>query len=914
MLRSFMKCWRQVKLSVKSICLIEFFFFAYVNGFACSGNDFCKDYLNVATNNNNNKTNRGFFAIKKDSLRISRGEEEFFLSGNIVFQNPLPNNITYTFELYILENNSLRIRIKDNDINRTIGSNETRKQLFNPNGFEYLKEKQIKTRINDKYVQINYGENEMYSYLISYSPFRIDGYYRKNLTINVNWNNHMIYNNANSSLNNKFESVGMDFQFNKINNVYGIPEHLDQFNLQDTNSNKDPYHLYNTDMFNIFDKPKNPMYGSVPFLMGVLKNYSLGVFWINSAETIVNIDKKSNKTVVHFLSETGEIDFIMFMADKPSDINKDFGSVIGYTLLPPLFSLGYHLSRWNYNNEFDFNDVDSLMDHHYIPYDAFWLDIEYTIDRNFFSWNKELFPDPKRLLFKLNRLKRNLIIILDPQFEIKSNITDFLIYNDLYVKKRDNEMFVGECWAGKCIWPDVFNPQFQKFYNHLFSHYYLSELMCKNLTNLHFWNDMNEPSIFNVVDSTFYKDNQFYNGIFDKSVHNLYGMLFHKATYDASLLILKGKIRPFVLSRSFFVGSQRIGPSWLGDNKSDWFLLRISIPMLLSLNVANMPFSGADVGGFIGDPSVELLIRWYQTAIWYPFFRVHLIDYAKRREIWLFPNESFIIMRDAIRLRYLLLSVLYSLFYESSITALPIIKPLFYESQEDEKVYSIDDQFFWGNSGLMIKPIMENSATHVDVYFPDTQIYYYFDNGKILSTKEDVKTVKYLSPSFHQLKNILLYDIPIYLKGGHSIFVKEKYRRSSKLMFYDPFSLIVALDNNLESKGQNYLDDGESFEFKNHNQYLISKIIYKNNYLNYYVEIKNSSFIQKIQNIKIHKIVLLSPHSFSDDVLVISHQSNTKKSLDYSVFGNKIIIYNLNFDINRNYTIMLSKKKNHDEL
>ena len=59
------------------------------------------------------------------------------------------------------------------------------------------------------------------------------------------------------------------------------------------------------------------------------------------------------------------------------------------------------------------------------------------------------------------------------------------------------------------------------------------------------------------------------------------------------------------------------GPIWTGDNHASWEHLKMSIPMLLSLNVAGYPFVGADVGGFFGNPSTELLVRWYQVSYIY---------------------------------------------------------------------------------------------------------------------------------------------------------------------------------------------------------------------------------------------------------------------------------------------------------
>lgn len=66
----------------------------------------------------------------------------------------------------------------------------------------------------------------------------------------------------------------------------------------------------------------------------------------------------------------------------------------GYQALPPLFALGYHQSRWNYQDEADVKAVDAGFDLHQIPYDVIWLDIEHTNMKKYFTWDHKLFPDP----------------------------------------------------------------------------------------------------------------------------------------------------------------------------------------------------------------------------------------------------------------------------------------------------------------------------------------------------------------------------------------------------------------------------------------------------------------------------------------------------------------------------------------
>ena len=157
-----------------------------------------------------------------------------------------------------------------------------------------------------------------------------------------------------------------------------------------------------------------------------------------------------------------------------------------------------------------------------------------------------------------------------------------------------------------------------------------------------------------------------YGDVEHRDVHNAYGYYFHMATANGLLERSEGKDRPFVLSRAFFAGTQKVGPVWTGDNTADWDHLEVSIPMVLSLGITGLSFTGdylfsvfftyydstphivnvilitylgflgADVGGFFGNPDPELLTRWYQLGAFYPFFRGHAHLDTKRREPWLF--------------------------------------------------------------------------------------------------------------------------------------------------------------------------------------------------------------------------------------------------------------------------------------
>lgn len=172
-------------------------------------------------------------------------------------------------------------------------------------------------------------------------------------------------------------------------------------------------------------------------------------------------------------------------------------------------------------------------------------------------------------------------------------------------------LIIGWCWPGSSSYLDFLNPAAMSYYSSLYS----LDKFPEATNDMYLWNDMNEPSVFNGPEITMPKDCIHYGNWEHREIHNTYGLLQVKATYDGLIARSKGTKRPFILTRSFFAGSQRYAAMWTGDNSAEWSHLKISIPMCLSVSIAGMPSCGADVGGFFKNPDNELMIRWYQVSI-----------------------------------------------------------------------------------------------------------------------------------------------------------------------------------------------------------------------------------------------------------------------------------------------------------
>lgn len=617
------------------------------------------------------------------------------------------------------------------------------------------------------------------------------------------------------------ESVALDITFSGYSHVFGIPSHATSLSLKETRGREEghysePYRMYNLDVFEyILDSPMT-LYGSIPLMHAHRKDSTVAVFWLNAAETWVDVTKHKNaanpnalgahdrtSTSTHWISESGLLDVFVLLGPTPADITKIYSGLTGTTAMPQEFALGYHQCRWNYVSDDDVKDVNRKMDKAGMPYDVIWLDIEYTEEKKYFTFDKDMFVDPIGMGETLDKEGRKLVTIIDPHIK---NTNDYPVVaelkdKDLAVKNKEAKIFDGWCWPGSSHWIDSFNPAAIDWWKSLFK--YSSFLGTRE--NTFVWNDMNEPSVFNGPETTMPKDNLHHGDWEHRDVHNLMGMTFHNATYQALLSRKSGELRrPFVLTRAFYAGSQRFGAMWTGDNQASWEHLGAAVPMILSQGIAGFPFAGADVGGFFGNPDIDLQTRWYQSGAFYPFFRGHAHIDARRREPYLAPEPHKTIIASALRLRYSLLPAWYTAFFHAHRDGSPIVRPMYWTHPSEEAGFAVDDQLFVGSTGLLVKPVVEKDKVTADIYIPDDEVYYDYFTYDTLPTKK-AQTLTVDAPLEH---------IPILMRGGHIFPRRDTPRRSSALQRFDDYTLVISVSKAGTAEGELYVDDGDSFDYE----------------------------------------------------------------------------------------------------
>ena len=805
------------------------------------------------------------------------------------------NNDSIDLELiiYILKRGIFRVKIKPKNQKRFELNEED--DIFNIKNT--IKNNGIKISIGDKTIVIYYFSKKnkiKYELIINLPLFQLKYQVANKVIYIINDKNLFDFEKMGKDFipteEDSMTSIKMDMTIPESILLTGLPERCGSSILSDTSTSWF-YHFYNIDVFKYDFNQFNSIYGSIPYIMSFSYGGTIfsGFYWNNPSETFISLKSTNEGKQLIYLSESGIFDFSFFASLNLEHYYKSMNEYIGQTPIPNIFALGYHQSRFSYEDLEEVKIIDDKFDKYEVPYDSIWLDIDHTDNKKYFHYDIKKFPKEKTKNFfnELNEKGRKVIVILDPHIKIDNW---YPVYykskNNFFVKKEDSTDFVGNCWSGDSSFLDFFNKETINFWKNLILKE--EDYFYPGINNIHIWNDMNEPSVFKINRNTLPKNTIIkYNSqnYEHREVHNLYGYFMHRASYEALLEKYNNKIRPFILTRSFYIGSHKYSAMWTGDTKSNFDSLKNAISMMISLSISGYSFIGCDIGGFAEEGSIQLYKRWYQNGVFYPFFRGHSHESVLRREIWLFSENDFLNIKKSILIRYNLIPYIYTQFYLNYISGMPIIKPIWFWDQSELALTEFADiEYFFGN-GILVRPVLdevEDRKNIISIFLPENERWYdFYDLNEIDSDKKN-KKIDY---------NISNEKIGAFIKGGEIITKKMRLRRSVQKMKNDPLTIIIALDLENKSSGIIYFDDEESLDYQKE-EYSLLKIKYEK----YQIDFEWIKYNYHVIN-KIEKIIILGENEqliYSKEIKpeLISIKNN-KYNLEITTdFENKKIVIN----------------------
>lgn len=485
--------------------------------------------------------------------------------------------------------------------------------------------------------------------------------------------------------------------------------------------------LWNSDPSPTYGRGSDPLYSSVPFYLGVHNDSVYGLFWDNSSRGTADLGAAKADELI-FEAETGELRYYLLAGTDVKHVLSRYTELTGRMSLPPLWSLGYHQSRFSYDSQDTVLKLAHEFRSHGVPCDVLYLDIHYMNGFRSFTWDQVRFPDFANMIDALHRQGFKVVPIVDPGIKIDTAYGPYKsgLEWKVFLTYPDGKPAVGVVWPGASHFPDFTNPAARSWWVQQ-----MAGLIRLGVDGI--WNDLTEPAIFtseNTITLPDYvvhdKDGQGGNHLEN---HNVYGMLMGRASAEA-LHKYHPESRPFNIIRSGFAGAQRYAMTWTGENSSDWDHLRLSVSMVLNMGLSGIPMTGPDVGGFNGDASGELLTRWIQAACLMPFFRSHSNFNTHAQEPWAFGQPYEVINRLSIELRYKLLPYLYSVVAQSKEYGWPVVRPIFMAEPDNPNLRAVDDAFMLGDA-LLVAPVLEEGATRRTVYLPQGEWYDYWTSELI---------------------------------------------------------------------------------------------------------------------------------------------------------------------------------------
>lgn len=639
------------------------------------------------------------------------------------------------------------------------------------------------------------------------------------------------------------------YRMGKEDKVYGLGEQIRGINkrgwIYDNFCMDDPNHT----------EGKTSLYGAHNFIIidGV---YTFGIFIDCPSQVTFDLGYSNSEQV---LIKVHSMDFDWYLIEGRSklEIVRSFRTLIGTSYIPPKWAFGYQQSRWSYMNANEVKEVVAGHRKHGIPLDAVYLDIDYMEGYKNFTIDQKRFPRFASFVEDMRKQGIRLVPIIDAGVKIEEgyDIYEEGMANGYFCIDETGKEFTAGVWPGKVHFPDMLNENARAWFGYQYSK--LLELGIEG-----FWNDMNEPAIFYsenhltevLQELDHYKNEnldlekvfslrELVNGLANNHedymgfyhlfqgehvrhdvVHNLYGFYMTKAAGEAFDALVPSK-RILLFSRSSSIGMHRYGGIWTGDNQSWWSHLLLAIKMLPSLNMCGFLYVGADIGGFGGNATEDLLLRWIQYSIFVPLMRNHSALGTRRQEVYLF--ERVTTFKEMIRIRYGLIPYLYSEFVKAALNNGMFAKPLSFVFTNDSHVNEVEDQLMIGDS-LMIAPIYTQNATGRYVYLPEPML---MIRMKSLEQRECV-----VIGAGHRYITCGLDEVVFFVRKNHLLLLADAAETVEEIKA-NRFKVLGYLDETAHY--ELYQDDGFTKDYENPDHYFSINVRKDGSY-----EVKGSDKIQ----------------------------------------------------------------------
>ena len=462
---------------------------------------------------------------------------------------------------------------------------------------------------------------------------------------------------------------------------------------------------------------------TVPFAVSSL---GYGFLWNNPAVGRCSFGNNYTEWVAE---ATKEMDYWITVAESPKALLENYTAVTGRAPQMPEDLMGLWQCKLRYRTQKEVLEVAHKCKENGVPIDCIVIDFFHWTVQGDYKFDETYWPDPKAMIDELHEMGIKVVVSVWPSVDKRSEHFYEMLERGLLIKTERGGLQTYD-YQGDCTELDATNPETRE---------YIWEICKKNYYDLGidmFWLDNSEPD-YVKYDFDYYR---YYLGT-ALSCSNIYPQYYSRVFYDH---MVKESDKPVVnLLRSAWAGSQKYGNVvWSGDVPSTFEAFADQIAAGLNMGLAGIPWWTTDIGGFmtddVKDPDFrELLIRWYEFAVFSPVLRMHgdrgpydippldnrdfgggYLHTGQDNELWSYGEENFKIMKDQLSLRHSLIPYIKSLYEEASANGSPLLRTLFYEFPEDKKAWEVYDEYMFG-SKYLVAPILHLHEFEREVYLPE---------------------------------------------------------------------------------------------------------------------------------------------------------------------------------------------------
>ena len=462
--------------------------------------------------------------------------------------------------------------------------------------------------------------------------------------------------------------------------------------------------------------------GAIELEHGIISRFGYGIL-DDSRSLVITEDgwvepRKEDCIDIYFLGYGHEYEHCL----------KDYYHLTGKTPLLPRYALGNWWSRFYRYNDQEYKALMTRFEKEEIPFSVSVIDMDWhlvDIDPKYgsgwtgYTWNKELFPDPKEFMTWLHDHGLKVTLNVHPAGGVQAHEE----------KYKEMAEAMGRDWEKEE--PVNFDVTDQKFLKAYFEY-------------------LHHPNEEEGVDFWWLDWQQ--GGLSKIPGLDPLWMLNHYHYLDSGR---RGK-RRLTFSRYAGMGSHRYPVGFSGDTIISWESL--AFQPYFTANASNVGYGwwSHDIGGHMkGYRDEELSTRWIQFGVFSPIMRLHSSNSAfTGKEPWNYNAVSENIMKRYLKLRHEMIPYLYTMNYHASHDGQPLIRPMYYLEPEQPEAYEVPNEYYFGTE-LVVCPITEPTdkaagTACVKAWIPEGKWYDIFsglkyDGGRMLELYRSLEDIPVLA-------------------------------------------------------------------------------------------------------------------------------------------------------------------------